>query len=52
MNTAEIVAVSIAAAVAAVALIFALTDMQVSGNFRIGRRNPPASKTPKPETTS
>ena len=51
MKTAEIVSVSFAGAVAAVALIFALTDMQVSGSFRIGRRNPPAGKTPKPETT-
>jgi hypothetical protein len=51
MNTASIVSVSIAGAIAAVALIFALTDMQVSGNFRIGRRNPPAAKTPKPEAT-
>lgn len=45
MNTAEIVAVSITAAVAAVALIFALTDMQVSASFRIGRRNPPKGST-------
>ena len=46
VNTAEICTTSLAAAIALIALVFALTDVQVNVSLRIGKRNAPKGSTP------
>jgi hypothetical protein len=44
MNTGATVAVALAAAAVIIVVICAVSDFQVTGSFRIGKRNPPRQR--------